>query len=96
MIKLWLFDHGCGHLDVEGELGITEEADVFLTRNIPELSLEGTDSMCDLDDNEIFWFSADNEEECVRKIDELIKAHISEGTRMKYTVGITTGYSWYD
>ena len=96
MIKLHFFDYGCGHLDVEGELGITEDIDELLIRNIPKLSLEATDSMCDPEDNEIFRFSADNEEDCIKKIDDLLRSHISDGSRMKYTIGITSDLSWYD
>jgi hypothetical protein len=54
IIKLQFFDYGCGHPDIEGELGITED------------------------------------------IDDLLISHISEGSQMKYTIGITSDISWYD
>lgn len=96
MIKVHFFDYGCGDLDVEGELGITEEACEFLMKNIPELSLESTDCAYDMEDNEIFWFSADNEADCAKRIEDLIGKHIRDGSHMKYKISITTEYSWYD
>ena len=96
MIKVHFFDWGCDYLDVEGELGITEEACEFLMRNIPELSFDGSDSVSDMENNDIYWFTADNEEDCIKKIDDLLRAHISDRSRMKYTIGITSDYSWYD
>ncbi len=45
MIKLSLYNYGCGILNVEKELGIAEEIDDFLVKKIPELSLEATDSL---------------------------------------------------
>lgn len=30
MIKVQFYDYGCGVLDIENELGITEDVDVFL------------------------------------------------------------------
>lgn len=96
MIKVHFFDYGCGVLDVEGELGITEEVYEFLMKNIRGLSLDCTDCAYDTEDNDIYWFSADNEAECVNKIDELIRKHIADGSRMKYKISITSEYSWYD
>lgn len=96
MIKVHFYDYGCGTLDVEGELGITEEPDDLLIKNIPGLSFEGNDSVGDMEDNDIYWFSADNEEECAGRIDELIKKHIRDGSHMKVKISITSEYSWYD
>ena len=96
MIKLHFYDYGCGVLDVEGELGITEEAYDFLIKNIPGLSLDCTDCAYDTEDNDIYWFTADNEEDCLNKIEALIKKHIRDGSNMKYKISITSEYSWYD
>lgn len=96
MIKVHFYDYGCGELDVEKELGITEEADVFLTEQIPGLEFEGNDSVSDLEDNLILWFSADNEENCVQKIHDILNSHISGQSRMQYAVQITSGFYWND
>ena len=96
MIKVHFFDYGCGVLDVEGELGITEEACEFLIKNIAGLSLDCTDCAYDTEDNDIYWFSADNETECANKIEALIKKHIRDGSNMKYKISITSDHSWYD
>ena len=34
--------------------------------------LEGTDNVCDLADNQIFWFSAKNEAKCIQKIKDVL------------------------
>ena len=89
MIKLHFFDYGCGCLNIEKELGIMEDTDEFLIKKIPGLRLEGTDNMCDLEDNQIFWFSAEDEVKCVDRIRDIIKENISMQSRMKYTVEIS-------
>ena len=96
MIKVYFSDPGCGDLDVEKELGITEDADVFFTKNIPGLEFEGMDSVADLDDNLILWFSAKDEETCMQKISEMIKSCILPQSQMQYQVTMTSEYSWYD
>ena len=96
MIKVQFYDYGCGVLDIENELGITEDIDDFLMQNIPELELECSDCMCDLADNLILWFSAKDEEKCMQKIHDLIKSYISSQSHMEYSVKLTSDYSWYD
>ena len=96
MIKVQFYDYGCGVLDIENELGITEDVDVFLKEKIPELELECSDCMCDLEDNLILWFSSKDEEKCMQKIDALIKSCISSLSHMQYSVKLTSDYSWYD
>lgn len=88
MIKLYFYDYGCKGLNVEKELGITEDIDDLLTKMIPGLRFEACDSLCDLDDNEILWFSADDEEECIRRIHEILKEHLPESSRLRYTAEI--------
>ena len=65
-------------MDIERELGITEDADAFLIKKIPELQLEATDNLCDLEDNQIFWFSAEDEVECMQKIYDVLSSCISK------------------
>ncbi|MBR1737577.1 MAG: hypothetical protein IJ736_11285 [Firmicutes bacterium] len=89
MIKLHFFDYGCGCLNIEKELGIAEDTDEFLIKKIPGLMLEATDNGGDMEDNQIFWFSAEDEEKCIDEIREIIKAHISSRSRMKYTVEVS-------
>ena len=88
MIKLSLYNYGCGILNVEKELGIAEEIDDFLVKKIPELSLEATDALCDLEDSEILWFSANDEVTCVKKIKDVLKSQISSQSQMQFTVEI--------
>ena len=95
MIKVHFYDYGCGILDVEKELGITEDVEDFLIKKIPELALEGTDCASDLEDNLILWFSANDEAKCMQTIQKLIKTRISRQSHMQYTVKITSDTSWY-
>ncbi len=90
MIKVHFYNYGCGVLHIEKELGITEDVDNFLINKIPELQLEATDSLYDLYDNEIFWFSAENEVQCVDKINYVLKSYISSQSQMQYSVTITS------
>ena len=96
MIKVHLYDYDRAALDIEKELGITEEVEDFLIKKIPELELEGTDCACDLDNNLILWFSAKEETKCIAKIHEIIKSHILNQSQMQYTVKITSEFSWYN
>ena len=96
MIKVHFYDYGCGTLDVEKELGITENAEEFFVKEIPGLEVEADDCAYDMDDNLIIWYSADDEEQCMQKIQDIIKAHLSSQSHMQYTVKITSEYSWYD
>ena len=96
MIKVQFYDYGCGVLDIENELGITEDIEDFLMKNIPELELECSDCMFDLEDNLILWFTAEDEEKCMQKIHDLIKPCISSLSHMQYSVKLTSDYSWYD
>ena len=96
MIKVQFYDYGCGVLNIENELGITEDIEDFLMKNIPELELECSDCMCDLEDNLILWFTAEDEEKCMQKIHDLIKPCISSLSHMQYSVKLTSDYSWYD
>ena len=90
MIKVHFYDYGCGVLNIEKELGLTEEVDDFLIKEITELELEATDNMSDLDDNQIFWFSANDEVKCMQKIHDVLKQYISSQSQMRYTVKITS------
>ncbi len=54
MIEVHFFDYGCGFLDVEKELGIAEDVDVWLCRMVPGLRLEATDSGNDMEDNAVY------------------------------------------
>ncbi|MBR1822829.1 MAG: hypothetical protein IJ779_01200 [Ruminococcus sp.] len=95
MIRLIFHDYGCGDLDIEHELGITEDVIDFLLKNLPALDFEGTDNVCDLDDNLILWFSAKDEEKCVQELNDLLKMCVPSQTKMQYSVKITSDHSWY-
>lgn len=89
MIKVHFYDYGCGRLDVEKQLGLAEEADDFLISKVNGLELEGTDNLCDMEDNQIFLFSADDEERACREIREILDALVKGETQMKYSVEMT-------
>ena len=88
MIKVHFFDYGCGVLDIEKELGIDIDIDRFLTTNIPDLSLEATDSKNDMEDNAIYLFSANKENDLCSVIKGLIDTHKQINSNMLYTVEI--------
>ncbi|MEE5992656.1 MAG: hypothetical protein V3G42_05380 [Oscillospiraceae bacterium] len=90
MIKVHFFDYGCGSLNVEHELMLSEGVDDFLIRQLPELRLEATDNLNDMEDNEIYWFSAVNEKLLCSRIIDLLEAILSKDTNMKYTVSVTS------
>ena len=88
MIEVHFFDYGCGVLDVEKELGIDVDFDFFLNTNIPRLSLESTDSKNDMEDNAVYLFSANKEDDLCSMIRTLIDSHMKNSSNMKYTVKI--------
>ena len=96
MIKLYFYNGCRGSLDVEHELGITEDVDAFLLKQIPGLTPEGSDCAYDLDDNLILWFSAKDEAQCMQKIQDILKSHLSGQSLMQYTLHLTSDFSWYD
>ncbi len=59
---------------IHNQIGITEDADDFLIKQIPELELEATDSLYDLEDNE---------GECIVKINDVLKPLISSKSQMQ-------------
>ena len=93
MIKIYFFDYGCGSLNIENELMLSEDVDNFLVHQLPELSLEATDSLNDMEDNVIYWFSAQNESVLCDMIIDILKSRISDKSKMKYTVKITSDLS---
>ena len=86
MIEVHFFDYGCGVLDVEKELGIAEDVDVWLCRMVPGLRLEATDSRNDMEDNAVYWFSAAEEAACCDRIRTILRLHDPESSQMGYTV----------
>ena len=88
MIKVHFFDYGCGFLDVEKELGIAEDVDVWLCRMVPGLRLEATDSGNDMEDNAVYWFSAAEEKTCCDRIRTILRSRSPEQSKMRYTVKV--------
>lgn len=88
MIKVHIYDYGCGKLDIEKRLGLDEDVCDLLISRISGLEFEGTDNICDLDDNWVFWFSADDEEAACRDIKEILNA-LDKETQIRYSVEMT-------
>lgn len=86
MIEVHFFDYGCGVLDVEKELGIAEDVDVWLYRMVPGIRLEATDSRNDMDDNAVYWFSVAKEKTCCERIRTILRSRSLEQSKMRYTV----------
>ena len=94
MIKVHFFDYGCGSLNVENELKLSETVDNFLIHKLPSLHLEATDNLNDMEDNVIYWFSATDEKSLCIKIMDILKSIDFKNTQMKYTVDITSDLSF--
>lgn len=74
MIKVHFFDWNVPVLDVEKELGIDKPVDEFLCCHVTGIRFDSTDNEADMENNWIYWFSADDEsrraEDMRRLIDE--------------------------
>lgn len=88
MIRVHFFDWGYKDLDVEKELRIDLELDEYLAQKVRGLELEATDNQNDMDDNVIFYFSAENEEKASNKIKNILDILLLNSSNMKYTVKI--------
>lgn len=88
MIKLHFFDYGNYDLDIEKELGIKNDVIDFVTDNIQKISFDSTDNEFDLEDNWIFWFKSDSENETLDELNQLISSRIRDKSTMKYQITI--------
>lgn len=88
MIKLHFFDYGNYDLDIEKELGIQNDVIDFVTDNIQNISFDSTDNEFDLEDNGIFWFKSDSENETLDELNQLISSRIRDKSTMKYQITI--------
>ncbi len=89
MIKVHFFDWKSGDLlDIEKELGIEIEVDAFLSQNVQGIELEATDNEMDMENNQIYWFSADNESKSASEIERLLAGIKKKSHRLNYTVTI--------
>ncbi|RJV89282.1 hypothetical protein EDD61_11369 [Longicatena caecimuris] len=88
MIKLHFFDYGNYDLDIEKELGIQNDVIDFVTDNIQNISFDSTDNEFDLEDNWIFWFKSDSENETLDELNQLISSRIRNESTMKYQITI--------
>lgn len=86
MIKVHFFDRSQDDLDVERELDCGDDVADFLTENVPGIQFEATDNQADLDDNWIYWFSAEDESMAIEDISNAISAIIKFGSSMEFTV----------
>ena len=88
MIKLHFFDYGNYDLDIEKELGIQNDVIDFVTDNIQKISFDSADNEFDLEDNWIFWFKSDSENETLDELNQLISSRIRDKSTMKYQITI--------
>lgn len=88
MIRLCFYDYGNYDLDVEKELMIDMDVIDFITDNIQNIAFDCTDNEADLEDNWIYYFKGDNENEAVSILDKLISSKISKESKMKYKIEI--------
>ena len=88
MIKLCFFDYGNHDLDVEKELMIDVDVIDFITDQIQNISFDSTSNEADLEDDWIYWFNSNDENEAVCKLDKLISSKIKKGSKLKYKIEI--------
>lgn len=88
MIKVHFFDWDNTVLDVEQELNTDLTVDEFLMHNIRGIRLDSTDNVADMENNRIFWFSADSETEKAKEIQRLIGKYKADKSTMNYSVSI--------
>ena len=93
MIKVHLFNWDCGTLDIEKELGISDDIIDFLEQNVSGLHFEASDNEGDMENNTILWFAADDEENCSDEIRNVLSSLISSNSNVKYTVSIVDDLS---
>ena len=93
MIKVHLFNWDCDTLDIEKELGISDDIIDFLEQNVSALHFEASDNEGDMENNTILWFAADDEENCSDEIRNVLSSLISLNSNVKYTVSIVDDLS---
>ena len=93
MIRVHLFNWDCGVLDIEKELGISDDIIEFLERNVSDLRFEASDNEGDMENNEIFWFSADDEGKSSDEIRNILSLLASPKSKVQYTVSIVDDFS---
>ena len=86
MIKVHFFDRMKDVLDVEHELDCGSDVADFLTENVPGIHFEATDNQADLDDNWIYWFSAEDVSMAIEDISNVLSSIIKFGSTMDFTV----------
>jgi hypothetical protein len=86
MIKVHFFDRMKDVLDVEHELDCGSDVADFLTENVPGIQFEATDNQADLDDNWIYWFSAEDVSMAIEDISNVLSSIIKFGSTMDFTV----------
>ena len=88
MIKVHFFDWDMPMLDVEKQLGIDMPVDAFLCRHVVGVSLDSTDNEADMENNWIYWFSADDDRRRAEDMMRLIDEHKDPNSSMGYTVTV--------
>lgn len=88
MIKVHFFDHCKDVLDVEHELDCGDDVVDFLTENVLGIQFEATDNQADLDDNWIYWFSAEDESMAIEDISNALSSIIKFDSTMDFTVTV--------
>lgn len=88
MVKVHFFNWNTDSLDVENELDINGDVIDFLIENIPHLQFEATDNEADLENNWIYWFRSENENDAVKAIYGALSSMIKPHSNMNFTVNI--------
>ena len=88
MIKVHFFNWNTDNLDVETEMDINGDVIDFLIENIPHLQFEATDNEADLENNWIYWFRSENEDNAVKDIYGALSLIIKPHSSMNFTVNI--------
>ena len=88
MVKVHFFDWNTDTLDVENEMDINGDVIDFLIENIPHLQFEATDNEADLENNWIYWFRSENENDAVKDIYGALSPMIKPHSNMNFTVTI--------
>ena len=93
MIKVHFFNWDCGILDIEKEMGLSNDIIELLKHNVSDLSFEASDNEGDMGNNTILWFSADNEEKSSDEIRRILSLLTSKESKVKYTVSIVNDFT---
>ncbi len=88
MIKVHFYNWESKVIDAREELDINGEIDIVLEREIKGLYFEGTDSECDFENSEIYWFKAENEEKAAEAVETFLRSVMKPESRVTMKISI--------